>query len=702
VTRRNATETVALLAAPAVAFWLMHFTPMAQNAYVDPYVYTGYIHNFVDLFERYGVTYYGVRFGIIVPAQLTAALFGPIAGFFVLRYVLVLVAGIPFYLLVKQRHGLHPALATFFLCLTSPFLARTVLWDYPDASGVMFLLAAICLFSIEHERRRLLDVAAGICAGMALHSNVFAAAPLSIYFASYTMVWLWRGGTIAQIVRRLILIAASVAAVSALGAAYYWWRIGVADIFTITLKMALGLAGGGMDNWRTPGIAWMGTLWWALTPAVLVLFTTLMYLHRRGHFHETVVLICLIGTTAFYAVSQFFLHADFLELFYYFSYTLPIVFLSLASIVACLWRWSNDRMRGASAVLLLAAATGPWVLRSFDVPFAVPRTFTEHIIIVTIALACAATAFRLRRSAPSLVASVALGFMVYSSFATRGDYASMVNSRLRPNRAELDVYRVALQFIRSVPAIAEKAGAIRFWYHNRPPGSLQSIQSTYLWGYSKVQGGDADRGLPYLGMPEVTRILEPGVKWLGLLAEEESELPRARTALLEQGISGETVSHRVLTAGDYTVYLDLIEVARTSPLGVSYGIPIIVVTDHTPLQVNVYGTPKGQVTTNGNRVTFIPTDERDHVASPFAEISPLSGDSWARVVVDWPDKTVPSCQLIIQDEDFNPLDTLGCSSTTRYVKVPATTQKLRVNLTDPDRREFVLPRRIEVALAEQK
>src|SRR5262245_37607284 len=63
VNRRALAETLALLAAPAVAFWLMHFKPIAQNTFLDPYVYTGYIHNFVDLIERYGVTYYSVRFG---------------------------------------------------------------------------------------------------------------------------------------------------------------------------------------------------------------------------------------------------------------------------------------------------------------------------------------------------------------------------------------------------------------------------------------------------------------------------------------------------------------------------------------------------------------------------------------------------------------------------------------------------------------
>ena len=186
--RRTAAETLGLLAAPAVAFWLIHFVPIAQNSSIDPYIYTGYIHNFVDLFDRYGTKYYGVRFGLILPAQLTATLFGPIAGYFVLRYLLVLIAGVPFYLLVKQRYGLLVAWTTFFLWLTSPFLARTVLWDHPDASGVMFLFAAICLFSIEHQRRRhLLDAGAGICAGMAIHSNIFALAPLSIYVASYTV-----------------------------------------------------------------------------------------------------------------------------------------------------------------------------------------------------------------------------------------------------------------------------------------------------------------------------------------------------------------------------------------------------------------------------------------------------------------------------------------------------------------------------------
>src|SRR4030095_10140363 len=101
-----------------------------------------------------------------------------------------------------------------------------------------------CLFSIEHpKRRRFLDAGAGICAGMAIHSNVLAVAVLSIFFASYTVLWwCWRRG-ITTILGRLLVIAAGVAVVSALGVAYYWSRTGRADIFSITLRLVSELAG---------------------------------------------------------------------------------------------------------------------------------------------------------------------------------------------------------------------------------------------------------------------------------------------------------------------------------------------------------------------------------------------------------------------------------------------------------------------------
>lgn len=80
----------------------------------------------------------------------------------------------------------------------------------------------------------------------------------------------------------------------------------------------------------------------------------------------------------------------------------------------------------------------------------------------------------------------------------------------------------------------------------------------------------------------------------------------------------------------------------------------------------------------------------------------MIGDSWARVRVVATDTAPKSCQLIVQDQAFNSLATFGCYSITDYVKVPATTKAIRVNLTDEKLRPFVLPSKIEVALAERK
>jgi hypothetical protein len=209
-------------------------------------------------------------------------------------------------------------------------------------------------------------------------------------------------------------------------------------------------------------------------------------------------------------------------------------------------------------VLLLAAAAGPWVLLSFGHPFLLPRTFTQHAMVLAAAVAIVAAAGRLRRPAMSLTGSVALGVMFFSSFAT-SPYLDMVSSRVDPRGAEMDVYRVALEFVTSVPVAADTPGTMLFWYPNRPGSSLNSIQSTHLWGYSKLQGSEVGRGLPHLGAREIERLQGPGVRWLGMLADDEARLDRGRDALVQHGITWRLVRRRALTAGRHTVYFELLE-----------------------------------------------------------------------------------------------------------------------------------------------
>jgi hypothetical protein len=549
-------EAVFLALSPALAFGAMHFPPIAQRGFVDPYIYTGYINNFEDLFQRYGVTYYGVRFGLLAPAELAANVLGPVGGYFALRYAYALLAGVPFYVLVRQRFGRPAAIAALSLLLTSPYFARVLLWDHPDASGVPLLFAAICCLLIEHRRRRLLDSCAAICAGLGVHSNVFVAAPLAVFVASYTFLsLLWRRGAFTP----LAFLVSGAGVITALASGYYRWRVGVNDILSVTINTSLELANGGMAEWRTPGLDWVSREWHVLTPVALSFLALLVWSRGRVAFQETVMWTSATAVTTGFYIGQFLLGGNSLELFYYFSYLLPFVFLLLALIVGRLITGVPDsRLRWSASAVVVSAAIGPWVLRSLELEIVPPARFDHYLA----AVGASAAVLILWRAAPrfrpvTLMCAVAtLGLMLFSSFSTPV-YARMIDSRVRTTPNEMDIYRVALQLIESVPRWSSDPGAVGFWYNETAESAIPSIQSTYLWQFSKVQG--EGRGLPHLEAADLERLARMRVRWLVLLSETEGPLVLARETLRRLDIEHKQIGSRVLSSGTYALHFDLLE-----------------------------------------------------------------------------------------------------------------------------------------------
>ena len=125
----------------------------------------------------------------------------------------------------------------------------------------------------------------------------------------------------------------------------------------------------------------------------------------------------------------------------------------------------------------------------------------------------------------------------------------------------MDVYQVALEFMRAVSPLSERPGEARFSYSNQPPSNaMQSIQSTYSWGYSKVQGDGP--GMPVLKQAELNALREPGLKWLVLLAEKEEQLAEGRATLTQNDIQNSIVARRVLSHGAHTLYVEFLDLQR--------------------------------------------------------------------------------------------------------------------------------------------
>ena len=120
------------------------------------------------------------------------------------------------------------------------------------------------------------------------------------------------------------------------------------------------------------------------------------------------------------------------------------------------------------------------------------------------------------------------------------------------------------QFMQVVPKMAERPGGIMFWYNNRVGNSINSIQSTYLWGYSKINASPPeDPGLPHLGELQLKLLNDPQVRFLGLLCESEEELSQGLAALTKKAIEFKTADYRVLASGDYRIYYQIVELMHS-------------------------------------------------------------------------------------------------------------------------------------------
>lgn len=74
---------------------------------------------------------------------------------------------------------------------------------------------------------------------------------------------------------------------------------------------------------------------------------------------------------------------------------------------------------------------------------------------------------------------------------------------------EWDVYRAALELRQLASRYPPSSGSIGLWYANNTGSLLNSVQSGYLWGFSKVASpNDPKAGMPDLTEADMARILQ--------------------------------------------------------------------------------------------------------------------------------------------------------------------------------------------------
>lgn len=164
---------VVILIAPLLGVLVLR-APLFNNLpYRDPWFYSGYAWSLAHHVEIFGWFYYAVRFPVILPIQWTTEIFGPVTGYVVLRYLLLVAAGGLLYGCVRRFSSVAVGCASVIMLAASPFYVRMVLWDY----GFVVLpcsIAGVALWFVAAARGRGLWRFIG--AGALLSAAVFASA----------------------------------------------------------------------------------------------------------------------------------------------------------------------------------------------------------------------------------------------------------------------------------------------------------------------------------------------------------------------------------------------------------------------------------------------------------------------------------------------------------------------------------------------
>jgi len=363
-------EALGVALSPAIAALVLRLRLMAPSALADPAMHTTYVIDPLDVFKRYAAVYASTarmreagRVGFLIPARLAYEAFGAVAGFFVFRYVLALIAVGPVYLLLRRLYGRAAGVVGILAVMSSPVVVTAWGTDYPDGAVLSYVLGAMACLSMpcSQRRRRTWLAAAGALFGLAVWSHGVAVPLVGATVVGYVGVRLVRDR--AALLVDLALLAGAVVTVTILLLPASAAVMGYSDFISLTWEGFRYLSQPSqIGNWHSASWRWAPYVAYLLVPpAVLIGFGVAVI--RRGRAVPTpVVLVGVMAAVqlAAYALLQFASSLQTLEQ-YFFSSTLWCgVCLALAIAIAELARplWKRPLARWLPAAVLLAVPLG--------------------------------------------------------------------------------------------------------------------------------------------------------------------------------------------------------------------------------------------------------------------------------------------------------------------------------------------------------
>jgi hypothetical protein len=498
-----------LLGMPCLAIGTM-VNPVVQAGSIDPYIYTGLLHDFGQVLRRYGATYYANRVAFTVPARIAITCFGDAGGHFVFQTLYLFAATLSGFALGRRYFSTALGVAVAAWVAFNPWLIRTLAWDYIEGAAVCAMLVAFCCFGLNRHRPVLLHAAAGLAFALACNANPFVVA-MAAAFAPAWLILNLPGGT-----RHCLACVA---------AALFAFVFGYAGLILVeylelpelgfgrelvTLGVGMRLLGGG-------GAVWYRSVWdvlaegdiYILVPAFLAAGLTILiaaerFVGRRIDRFTVAAATYLVLTCAAYLLFHDYFRTAVLTVYWYDGYAFPA---GLFAVIALLGNCSRV-LPARRATLLCTSAALCFALLWFGYSawhalLGLMTVGAFGAIGGGLAVAMAGGRYAALRAASAFAgATMAIAIFYYPpdhGLPQMISPADLPNLSLKGNPyaalhdparqvLEREMYQAAV-FLQH--AIAENLpiaeGPVGFWYGHEPEDSpFASIQSVFLNEYSSV------------------------------------------------------------------------------------------------------------------------------------------------------------------------------------------------------------------------
>lgn len=531
--RTPALEGLYLVALPIVAVFVLGISVIDQEGYVDPEFYTGYGQSFETMWEVFGLTYYSARFPIMFVNTTSQWLLPGLGGYTLLRLLLLLLCGIPLYVLARRHYGRPVAMASYAFLVLNPLLPRILCWDLTTFLSIPAGFAGITLWHLSSRAWSRGVFAAGFLFGVSVNSHVFTGTAIAVFLVVELVFAARRRHGLSWFAARVATLAAGGLLCLLLGLAFYALTVGpVSPLALWGVTMSAVASGRGYAVTNYVAIADYYATNYEIYVPILTTAAALL-LNRRLLLSDTIearIIWFAAMYLAAYVVAVFILRMNIVQYFWYFGHVTIAVYLSVPVVLARLIERAGSQAAAwfvaalAAVPIAVASSAGLW----WDI---VNAAYGKGTIVVSLAAAMLITLVFLEARRPRMLAcaTVSLALLLQVPYLSP-PHVSMFN--VRENASEAPLFETIRRYRGLLDRYDRNGARVRTWY--RTSGTMMSIASSNLM--TTLQPPYTGNGMPGVAETEKANLADPSTRYVLLVDPQPEGVAHGLDALRAAGV----------------------------------------------------------------------------------------------------------------------------------------------------------------------